>query len=89
MVLKGINDAKAPGCDGYNVVFFKKAWPVIGEDVTTIVLEFSMTRNMFQTINYTTITFIPKILNASRVSEFRLISYCIILCKLISKIITR
>lgn len=27
--LKGINDLKAPGCDGFNELFFKKAWPMM------------------------------------------------------------
>ncbi|XP_019251097.1 PREDICTED: uncharacterized protein LOC109230013 [Nicotiana attenuata] len=38
--LKEINDLKAPGYDGFNAVFFKKAWRSIGDEVTMAVEEF-------------------------------------------------
>ncbi|XP_019251059.1 PREDICTED: uncharacterized protein LOC109229971 [Nicotiana attenuata] len=47
--LKGISDNEAPGCDGFNALFFKKAWPAIGDTITDVVMEFfssSMTRPM-------------------------------------------
>ncbi|KAH0720349.1 hypothetical protein KY285_005150 [Solanum tuberosum] len=85
-VLKGINDMKAPGCDGFNAVFFKKAWPIVGEDIIDAVQEFG---TMYKAINYTTITLIPKIPNSERITQYRPISCCTLLYKIISKILTR
>ncbi|XP_019234916.1 PREDICTED: uncharacterized protein LOC109215329 [Nicotiana attenuata] len=35
-----IDSTKSPGLDGYSSNFFKKAWSIVGEDVTEAVLEF-------------------------------------------------
>lgn len=86
--LMGINDNKAPGCDGFNAHFFKKLWILIGEEVTHAVLQFFETTEIYRAINCTVITLIPKIKNPSSVKEFLPISCCTILYKVISKILT-
>ncbi|XP_019255085.1 PREDICTED: uncharacterized protein LOC109233666 [Nicotiana attenuata] len=86
--LQGIDDSKVPGCDGYNSHFFKKTWNILGEEVTKAVLEFFETTEMCKAINCTTITLIPKVKNPTNIKEFRPISCCTVLYKMISKILT-
>ncbi|XP_016578845.1 uncharacterized protein LOC107876434 [Capsicum annuum] len=38
--LKAIGDEKVPGVDGYNAVFFKKAWPIIKHDIRATTEKF-------------------------------------------------
>ncbi|XP_070050304.1 uncharacterized protein [Nicotiana tomentosiformis] len=86
--LMSIDDQKAPGYDGFNVLLFKRAWPIIGEEVTNVVLQYFEDSELYKAINFT-ITLIPKVQNPSKISEFRSISYCTMLYKLISKVLTR
>ncbi|XP_075076119.1 uncharacterized protein LOC107763904 [Nicotiana tabacum] len=86
--LLGINDNKAPGCDGYNSYFFKKTWHIVGEEITAAVQDFFENADMCKAINCTTITLIPKIQNPTNIRDFRPISCCTVLYKLISKVIT-
>lgn len=63
---------------------FSKGGVVIGE-FTYAVLGFFSTGSMFKP---TTVTLIPKVQNPTKITEYRPISCCTILYKLISKILT-
>ncbi|GLU03182.1 hypothetical protein SLE2022_203970 [Rubroshorea leprosula] len=86
--LKQIHSSKAPGLDGMNVSFFKHYWPIIGDDITKAVLEFLNEGIMTKGVNRTHIVLIPKTKNPNAMKDFRPISLCNVICKLISKILT-
>lgn len=80
---------KNPRPDGYNAEFLKATWSVIGAEVTRAVQEFFRNDMMLKQWNCTAITLIPKKVNADRISDFRPISLCNVLYKIISKIIAK
>ncbi|GAB2291433.1 hypothetical protein Dimus_038162 [Dionaea muscipula] len=82
-----IQEDKAPGMDGYTSLFFKKAWGIVGEDVSSVILEFFRTGCLLHEINSTVLHLIPKRVNASKASEFRPIACCSTLYKIIAKMI--
>lgn len=87
--VEDIDDQKAPGCDGFNSHFFKKSWQVVGEEIISAVMDFFHTGNMFKPINCTSVTLVPKVKNPLTIKEFRFISCCTVLYKIISKILTK
>ncbi|XP_075112541.1 uncharacterized protein LOC142182272 [Nicotiana tabacum] len=72
--LKDISDLKAPGYDGFKVVFFKKSWQIVGEDITQVVMEFFEIAHMYRPVNCTAITLVSKVRNPANVKEYRPIS---------------
>lgn len=82
-----LNNNKAPGPDGYTAEFFKKSWEIVGSDVIEAVLSFFAAGKMLRDINTTSVTLVPKVSNALKVTDFRPISYCNIIYKCISKIL--
>ncbi|XP_013617494.1 PREDICTED: uncharacterized protein LOC106324013 [Brassica oleracea var. oleracea] len=80
---------KAPGPDGYPVEFYKVAWPVIRKYFITAVQSFFLYGFLPKGVNATILTPIPKIQGAETMKDFRPISCCIILYKVVSKVLAR
>ncbi|XP_039039007.1 uncharacterized protein LOC120176710 [Hibiscus syriacus] len=58
---------KAPGPDGYTLYFFKKTWPIIGDDVVAAITHlFRKSYMQCSSFNVTCITLVPKIPNPSK-----------------------
>ena len=82
-----IGDLKAAGPDGLHVVFYKKFWHIIGEDLIDEVLLAVNSRKIPDGWNNTTIVLIPKIDNPEVITQFRPISLCNVVYKVISKLL--
>jgi hypothetical protein len=86
--LKSIGDLKAPGLDGYGAKFFKVSWGIVKEDVLAAVMEFFRDGAIYHAVNSTLVTLIPKHSAARTIKEYRPISCCTTVFKIISKILT-
>ena len=78
---------KAPGPDGYNAFFFQKKKDIIGTDICRAIHSFFNSGRILTEVNHTLITLVPKSPNASVLSDFRPISCCNTIYKLISNIL--
>lgn len=78
---------KTSGPDGYSAEFFMSSWSVVGPEVIDDVREFFRSGRLLNQWNATTIILIPKIPNASSISDFRPISLCNTLYKVISRLL--
>ncbi|KAL2240816.1 UNVERIFIED_CONTAM: hypothetical protein Sindi_0722800 [Sesamum indicum] len=84
-----IAEDKAPGPDGYSSGFFKAAWSVVGEEVIRAVLDFFNTGKLLKQVNSTLLALIPKVHAPMSVGDFRPISCCNVLYKIITKLIVQ
>ncbi|CAK8532031.1 unnamed protein product [Lathyrus sativus] len=84
--LYGIHDNTAPGIDGFGAKFFKASWDIIKEDLGKAVREFFGSSCLLNAMNCTLVTLIPKVNNATMIKDYRPISCCTTLYKVISKI---
>ncbi|OMO87944.1 reverse transcriptase [Corchorus capsularis] len=78
---------KAPGPDGFSGIFYQKYWEVVGDLVINAVKEFFRTGFLPQKLNKTNIVLIPKVDNPKEVGQFRPISLCNFMYKVLSKVL--
>ena len=70
-----------------NAFFYQKFWHIVGNDVSSVVLDFLNFGNMIPEINYTYIVLIPKVKSPEKMIDFRPISLCNVIYKIISKVL--
>ena len=85
--LKQMKPLIAPGPDGMSPIFFKSCWKFIGQDVIDASLAILNSGNMLASLNHTYIALIPKTKSPEKANDFRPISLCNVLYKIVSKTI--
>ena len=79
--------ATAPGPDGMPPLFYQSFWSIIGDEICSAVLDCLNKCKIPAVINHTNITFIPKVKSPENIIEFRPISLCNVVYKLVSKVL--
>jgi len=87
LALSQMHPLKSPGPDGFSAGFFQKAWCFVGEKVSEAVLSFLNGGPFDPSINATNICLIPKNSAPESVKDYRPISLCNVVYKLISKVL--
>jgi len=78
---------KSTGSDGYTCEFYKAAWPIVGTEVVIAVTSFFEFGFLPKGVNSTILALIPKKDEAIRFKDYRPISCCNVLYKIISKLL--
>ena len=85
--LHQMHPTKALGPDGMSPIFYQKYWNVVGHNVTNSVLQILNTGCMPNGWNETYICLIPKVSSPQKMSEYRPISLCNVLYKIVAKVL--
>jgi hypothetical protein len=80
-----IGPLKAPGVDGFPARFYQRNWATLKEEVINAVKVFFVTGRMPEGVNDTAIVLIPKIEQPETLKDFRPISLCTVLYKVLAK----
>ncbi|KAA3472179.1 reverse transcriptase [Gossypium australe] len=85
--VKEMPPLKAPGVDGFAAIFYQTYWHIVGTDISKYYLAILNGQLEFEDINRTRIMLIPKVDKPNNMSQFRPISLCNVLYKIIAKVL--
>ncbi|KAJ1376439.1 Endonuclease/exonuclease/phosphatase superfamily [Sesbania bispinosa] len=86
MAIEDLGSLKSPGPDGLNGQFFRTHWESIKTEVTQAIHTFFQTTLLPPDMNETLLVLIPKVDKPESASQFRPISCCNFISKILSKI---
>ncbi|KAK9112464.1 hypothetical protein Scep_019983 [Stephania cephalantha] len=86
--LSQMHPDKAPGPDGFNPVFYQKFWGLTGNEIFAQCAGWMESLQFPQGLNDTTIALIPKMEKPQSMKDFRPISLCNVLYKVMAKVVT-
>lgn len=78
---------KAPGPDGFHPVFFQKSWDIIGPDTCKTIQTWFLRGKIPESLCEALICLIPKQHSPETIKQFRPISLCNSIYKLVTKIL--
>jgi len=82
-----IDNEKAPSPDGYSSFFFKQAWSIVGGDFCAAIQDFFHSGKLLKQVSHSIIALVPKSENVSSPSDFRPISCCNVIYKVMAMIL--
>ncbi|KAL4310577.1 hypothetical protein GQ457_01G015360 [Hibiscus cannabinus] len=85
--LQSMSPLKASGKDGLGAIFYQRFWHIIGIDVANFCIDILRGSFPMANINETHIVLIPKVMNPQSMSQYRPISLCNVIYKIVSKMI--
>ncbi|KAA3459012.1 reverse transcriptase [Gossypium australe] len=85
--VKAMPPLKAHGVDDFAAIFFQKYWHIVGADISNYCLAILNGQIEIRDINRTRIVLIPKVDKPKNMSQFRPISLCNVLYKIIAKVL--
>ena len=85
--LKQMHPTKAPGPDGMCALFYQKFWSIVGHDVEKKLLDILNNGGDIESLNHTYIALIPKKKICESPVDYRPISLCNVLFKIVSKVL--
>lgn len=80
-----MNPSGSPGPYGFLAQFYQNHWQAVGEEVCRFALQALNQGGSLKEVDDTFISLIPKVRNPKRVAEYRPISLCNVLYKIVSK----